>query len=85
VQRQDLCRYQPRLHDLRHTAAVHRLIAWYRSGEDLQVLLPRLVTYLGHVNLAATQHYLTLTPDLLNEASTRFGRYAFGDNQGRPS
>ena len=85
VRRQDQCRYQPRLHDLRHTAAVHRLIAWYRSGEDLQVLLPRLVTYLGHVNLAATQHYLTLTPDLLNEASTRFQRYAFGDNQWRQS
>lgn len=85
VRRQDQCRYQPRLHDLRHTAAVHRLIAWYRSGEDLQILLPRLVTYLGHVNLAATQHYLTLTPDLLNEASTRFERYAFGDSQGRPS
>lgn len=85
VRRQDQCRYQPRLHDLRHTAAVHRLIAWYRSGEDLQALLPRLVTYLGHVNLAATQHYLTLTPDLLNEASTRFERYAFGDHQGRQS
>ena len=85
VQRPSPCRYQPRLHDLRHTAAVHRLIAWYRSGEDLQFLLPRLVTYLGHVNLAATKHYLTLTPDLLNEASARFERYAFGDNQGRQS
>jgi integrase len=85
VRRQEQCRYQPRLHDLRHTAAVHRLIAWYRNGEDLQILLPKLVTYLGHVNLAATQHYLTLTPDLLNEASARFERYAFGDNQGRQS
>lgn len=85
VRRQDQFRYQPRLHDLRHTAAVHRLIAWYRSGEDLQILLPKLVTYLGHVNLAATQRYLTLTPDLLNEASLRFERYAFGDSQGRPS
>ena len=83
VRRQVPCRYQPRLHDLRHTAAVHRLIAWYRSGEDLQTLLPRLVTYLGHVNLAATKHYLTLTPDILNEASARFERYAFGDDQGR--
>ena len=30
----------PRLHDLRHTAAVHRVIAWYRSGQDVQRLLP---------------------------------------------
>lgn len=33
-------RRQPRLHDLRHTAAFHRLIAWYRSGADLQVDRP---------------------------------------------
>ena len=71
-------RHQPRLHDLRHTAAVHRLIAWYRSGENLQFMLPRLATFLGHVNLAGTQRYLTLTPELLNEASTRFERYALG-------
>jgi integrase/recombinase XerD len=71
-------RHQPRLHDLRHTAAVHRLIAWYRNGENLQFMLPRLATFLGHVNLAGTQRYLTLTPELLNEASTRFERYALG-------
>ncbi|MEK6561271.1 MAG: tyrosine-type recombinase/integrase [Nitrospirota bacterium] len=69
-------RQQPRLHDLRHSAAVHRLVAWYRSGADLHDLLPKLATYLGHVNLSATQHYLTMTPDLLHEASQRFERYA---------
>jgi integrase/recombinase XerD len=69
-------RRQPRLHDLRHTAAVHRLIHWYRSGADLQRLLPRLATYLGHKDLSGTQHYLTLTPPLLREASRRFQRYA---------
>ena len=26
----------PRLHDLRHTAAVHRVVAWYRAGQDVQ-------------------------------------------------
>lgn len=69
-------RQQPRLHDLRHTAAVHRLVAWYRIGADLHDLLPKLATYLGHVNLSATQHYLTMTPDLLHEASLQFERYA---------
>lgn len=68
-------RRQPRLHDLRHTAAVHRLIYWYRSGADLQRLLPRLATYLGHKDLSGTQHYLTLTPQLLRQASLRFQRY----------
>jgi integrase/recombinase XerD len=67
---------QPRLHDLRHSGTVHRLTAWYRSGADLQLLLPQLATYLGHIDLAATQRYLTLTPDLLDEASKRFEAYA---------
>lgn len=69
-------RRQPRLHDLRHAAAVHRLIAWYRSGADLHQLLPKLATYLGHVDLSATQRYLTLTPALLEQASLRFERFA---------
>jgi site-specific recombinase XerD len=76
VAREGGARQQPRLHDLRHSAAVHRLVAWYRSGADLHDLLPKLATYLGHVNLSATQHYLTMTPDLLHEASLRFERYA---------
>ena len=75
VQRNDGARYQPRLHDLRHAGAVHRLVAWYRSGADLQRLLPQLATYLGHIDLSSTQRYLTLTPELLREASMRFERY----------
>jgi site-specific recombinase XerD len=69
-------RRQPRLHDLRHAAAVHRLIEWYRTGADMQQLLPRLATYLGHRNLSSTQRYLTLTPQLLRAASLRFQQYA---------
>jgi integrase len=69
-------RYQPRLHDLRHTFAVHRLIAWYRSGADVQRLLPGLSTHLGHISLSGTQRYLTMTPELLTEASLRFEHYA---------
>jgi site-specific recombinase XerD len=68
-------RWQPRLHDLRHAFAVHRLIAWYREGADVQAFLPLLATYLGHVNISGTQAYLTMTPELLAEASARFERY----------
>jgi integrase/recombinase XerD len=75
-------RHQPRLHDLRHTAAVHRLIEWYQTGVDLQQALPRLATYLGHKNLSGTQHYLTLTPQLLREASLRFEHYALDNRHG---
>jgi integrase len=76
ITREDGARYQPRLHDLRHSMAVHRLVAWYREGADVQRLLPQLATYLGHADVAATQRYLTMTPDLLREASQRFERYA---------
>ena len=69
-------RCQPRLHDLRHTSAVHRLTTWYREGKDVQKLLPQLSVYMGHTYLAATQVYLTMTPELLHEASMRFERYA---------
>jgi integrase/recombinase XerD len=69
-------RHQPRLHDLRHSFVVHRLISWYRDGADVQRLLPKLATYLGHVHISGTQRYLTLTPELLREACVRFERYA---------
>ena len=76
VERTDGARYQPRLHDLRHSFAVHRLTSWYQQGADVQQLLPCLATYLGHVSIAATQVYLTMTPELLHAASVRFERYA---------
>lgn len=76
IQRPATDRWQPRLHDLRHTFAVHRLIAWYREGADVQACLPLLATYLGHINVSGTQIYLTMTPALLTEASQRFERYA---------
>jgi len=52
----------PRLHDLRHTFAVHTLDDWARAGKDLYVCLPILSTYLGHKDLLSTQKYLRLTP-----------------------
>jgi integrase len=78
VRRSDASSYQPRLHDLRHTFAVHRLTEWYRTGADVQTLLPALSTYLGHVDLHSTQCYLTMTPELLAEANRRFRDYVYG-------
>jgi len=42
-----------RLHDLRHTFAVTTMIDWYRDGQDVQVRLPLLSTWLGHVDPAS--------------------------------
>ena len=58
IHRSDGARYQPRLHDLRHAFAGNRVVAWYKAGSDVQRLLPKLSTYLGHVSLSSTQRYL---------------------------
>ena len=76
IRREAAARYQPRIHDIRHTAAVHRVIAWYRAGANVQTLLPKLATYLGHIDIRSTQCYLSMTSELLQEASHRFERYA---------
>jgi site-specific recombinase XerD len=76
IRRTDRERQQPRIHDLRHTFAVHRLTSWYQQGADVQRLLHHLSVYLGHVCLENTQAYLSMTPELLREASQRFERYA---------
>ena len=65
----------PCLHSLRHSFATHRLASWHRQEADVQRLLPALSTYLGHGSVAATQVYISMTPDLLDEASRRFERY----------
>jgi integrase len=54
----------PRLHDLRHTFAVHCLRSWVAEGKDLSAYLPILQTYLGHSHLKQTTQYLRLTTDL---------------------
>ena len=61
----------PRIHDIRHTFAVHTLTEWYKNGIDIEVNLPLLSTYLGHVNPANTYWYLSQSPDLLNQALIR--------------
>ena len=47
----------PRLHDFRHSFAVHTLIDWHRQGADVSALLPVLSTYLGHVEPKNTYWY----------------------------
>lgn len=68
----------PRVHDLRHTMAVHSLLRWYREGADLDAKLPVLATYLGHQSLAGTQRYLHLTAELFPQITVR-ANAAFGN------
>jgi len=53
----------PRLHDFRHTFAVHSLNQMVQQGVDLYCALPILSTYLGHASVAATEKYVRLTEE----------------------
>jgi integrase len=54
----------PRVHDFRHTYAVHCLKKWTEQEKDLAVYLPVLKTYMGHDSFNETAYYLRLTSDV---------------------
>lgn len=66
----------PRIHDLRHAFVVNRMLTWYREGINPQARLPYLATYLGHKDINSTLVYLTVTQELLQQASERFRTFA---------
>ncbi|MBN1999359.1 tyrosine-type recombinase/integrase [candidate division KSB1 bacterium] len=57
----------PRLHDFRHTFAVHSLKRAIDRGVDVYCALPILSTYLGHASVEATSQYVRLTADAFPE------------------
>ena len=63
VLRHDGGTYQPRMHDLRYTFAVHRITSWIRNGADLNRMLPALAAYMGQVGLGSTERYLAMAPE----------------------
>jgi integrase len=73
----------PRVHDLRHTCAVHALIKMCEDGLDLYCALPLLSAFIGHKSLSATEQYLRLTaemyPYLINQQQ-ELCSYVFPDN-----
>lgn len=62
---------RPRVHDLRHSFAVDTQRRWYRDGDDVEVRMPLLSTYLGHVKPANTYWYLSAAPELMTLAAQR--------------
>ena len=59
---------------------MHTLVRWYRAGEDVGALTPRLSTYLGHRDVRSTFWYLSAAPELLALAAGRLE----ADPEGRP-
>lgn len=61
----------PRLHDMRHSFAVHTMLDAYRSGGDPTACASALSTYLGHADPGASYWYLSAAPELLALAAQR--------------
>jgi len=72
----------PRIHDLRHTFAVRRLVRWYEEGVDVDCKLLALATYLGHAKITEMYWYLSAVPELLAVTATRFEHFAQGEEGG---
>ena len=70
----------PRIHDLRHTFAVHALDAMSRNGMDIYCGLPILSVALGHKCVSDTELYVRITnqvyPDL-NTMSSKMAEHIF--------
>jgi integrase len=71
---------RPRIHDLRHTFTVRSMLDAYTAGQDGQVRLTLLSTWLGHVHPGSTYWYLSASPELMAVA----GRQLEAHLEGRP-
>jgi integrase len=69
---------RPRIHDLRHSFAVRAMIDAYATGQDGQVRLTLLSTWLGHVHPASTYWYLSASPELMAVAGERLEAHLAG-------
>lgn len=62
----------PRVHDLRHTMVVRRMLAWHAQGVDIDQAMLALSTYVGHAMVTNTYWYLTAVPELMGLAAAKF-------------
>lgn len=68
--------HAPRVHDLRHSFAVRRVLLWHQHGTDIDQAMLALSTYLGHAKISNTYWYLTAVPELMGLAAEKFERFA---------
>jgi integrase len=64
--------HAPRIHDLRHTFVVRRILLWQRQGVDVDATMLALSTYVGHAMVTNTYWYLQAVPELMSVAAERF-------------
>jgi integrase len=64
--------HAPRIHDLRHTFVVRRIVQWQATGVDIDQAMLSLSTYVGHAMVTNTYWYLSAVPELMALAAGRF-------------
>lgn len=64
--------HAPRIHDLRHTFVVRRILLWQAKGGDIDQAMLSLSTYVGHAMVTNTYWYLSAVPELMALAAGRF-------------
>lgn len=67
--------HAPRIHDLRHTFVVRRILLWQSQGVDVDQAMLSLSTYVGHAMVTNTYWYLSAVPELMALAGWRFESY----------
>jgi integrase len=67
--------HAPRIHDLRHTFVVRRILLWQAQGVDVDQAMLSLSTYVGHAMVTNTYWYLSAVPELMSLAAGRFESY----------
>lgn len=65
-------RPKPRIHDIRHTFAIRKVVEWQKKGVPVQAYLPHLSTYMGHVHFDNTTYYLDSSEQLLANVLEKF-------------
>ena len=68
--------HAPRIHDLRHTFIVRRIVLWQAQGVDIDQSMLSLSTYVGHAMVTNTYCCLLAVPPLMSLAAKRFESFA---------
>jgi integrase len=58
------CKNAPRAYDLRHYFCTRRIELWLERGEDIAVLQPYLMAFMGHANFRETDYYIHMNEGL---------------------
>ena len=67
--------HAPRIHDLRHTFVVRRVMLWHEQGINVDQAMLSLSTYVGHAEVGNTYWYLSAAPELMAVAADRFASF----------